>query len=625
MEAGATHVPDQSVPRRRELLAALAAPLRSFLSTEAGSAGLLLAATAIALVWANSPLSDSYQSLWSTDLSIRIGSNELSLDLAHWVDDGLMAAFFFVIGLEIRRELSMGELTERRRLAIPGIAAVGGMVVPALLYLALNPSGEAANGWGVVIGTDTAFLLGALALVGPDCPTQLRVFLLTLTIADDIAAIAVIGAVYSDSIDLVAVAVGAACLVIIVALGRLRVWRGSVYAIVGAVLWVAAVESGLHPTIAGMAAGLLITARPPEREQVEHAASRFRAFRQSPLPDVGYEAKQSLQKAVSLNERLQTAMHPWTSFVIVPIFALANAGVDLRDGVLGDALTSPVTWGVVLGLVVGKLAGIGAGALGAVRLGLGRLPQGVGSGQVVGGAALSGIGFTVSLLIAGLAFDSPALHDEATVGVLMAGAIAIGVGWIVFRLAAVLRGERTAGLPRKLDMAVDPERDHIRGAAAASLTLVEYGDFECPFCGRATGVLRDLRERFGDDLRYVFRHLPLADVHEHAEMAAQAAEAAALQGSFWEMHDLLVRHQDELEWADLVGYAGELGLDVERFVRDLSEGRCAERVREDVVSAEASGARGTPTFFIGEQRHIGPYDTETLARELESQRSPAGV
>jgi len=174
-------------------------------------------------------------------------------------------------------------------------------------------------------------------------------------------------------------------------------------------------------------------------------------------------------------------------------------------------------------------------------------------------------------------------------------------------------------------MAVDPERDHIRGAAAASLTLVEYGDFECPFCGRATGVLRDLRERFGDDLRYVFRHLPLADVHEHAEMAAQAAEAAALQGSFWEMHDLLFRHQDELEWADLVGYAGELGLDVERFVRDLSEGRCAERVREDVVSAEASGARGTPTFFIGEQRHIGPYDTETLARELESQRSPAGV
>jgi Na+/H+ antiporter NhaA len=623
VEAGATHVPDQSVPRRRELLAALAAPLRSFLSTEAGSAGLLLAATAIALVWANSPLSDSYESLWSTDLSIRIGGDELSLDLAHWVDDGLMAAFFFVIGLEIRRELSMGELTERRRLAIPGIAAAGGMVVPALLYLALNPSGEAANGWGVVIGTDTAFLLGALALVGPDCPTQLRVFLLTLTIADDIAAIAVIGAVYSDSIDLVAVAVGVVCLAIIVALGRLRVWRGSVYAIVGAVLWVAAVESGLHPTIAGMAAGLLITARPPEREQVEHAASRFRAFRQSPLPDVGYEAKQSLQQAVSLNERLQTAMHPWTSFVIVPVFALANAGVDLRGGVLGDALTSPITWGVVLGLVVGKLVGIGAGALGAVRLGLGRLPQGVGSGQVVGGAALSGIGFTVSLLIAGLAFDSPTLHDEATVGVLLAGAIAIGTGWIVFRLAAVLRGERTAGLPRTLDMAVDPERDHIRGRVDAPLTLVEYGDFECPFCGRATGVLSDLRKRFGDDLRYVFRHLPLTDVHEHAEIAAQAAEAAATQGRFWEMHDLLFRHQDELEWADLVGYAGDLGIDVEQFVRDLSEGRCAERVREDVVSAEASGARGTPTFFVGEQRHIGPYDTETLAGELDALRSPA--
>ena len=284
-------------------------------------------------------------------------------------------------------------------------------------------------------------------------------------------------------------------------------------------------------------------------------------------------------RAVSVNERLQAVLHPWTSFVIVPLFALANAGVDLRGGLLGDALTSPITWGVVLGLVVGKLVGIGVASLGAVRLGLGPLPKGVGSGQVVAGAALCGIGFTVSLLIADLAFERPAERDEAIVGVLLAGVIAALLGWVLFELAARLRGERTAGLPMLLDDPVDPARDHIRFGFDAPMTLVEYGDFECPFCGKATGVVRELYERFGDDLRYVFRHLPLQDVHDHAELAAQAAEAAGAQGRFWEYHDLLFHHQEQLEWEDLLGYAADLDLDVERFAREVAEGVHAERVR----------------------------------------------
>jgi protein-disulfide isomerase len=270
---------------------------------------------------------------------------------------------------------------------------------------------------------------------------------------------------------------------------------------------------------------------------------------------------------------------------------------------------------------VGKLVGIGAGALLTLRLRLGSLPRGVGEGQVLGGAALSGIGFTVSLLIVGLAFDDPDLQAEATVGVLLAAVVATVVGLTVFRLAASLRGERTASLPMVLDQPVDPARDHIRGPVDAPLTLVEYGDFECPFCAKATGVMRDLRERFGDDLRYVFRHLPLTDVHEHAELAAQAAEAAGAQGRFWEMHDVLFRRQDELEFEDLAGYAADIGLDVERFVRDLEDERHAARVREDVAGAEASGARGTPTFFIGDRRHVGPYDAATLARELTAASS----
>ena len=613
---------DQTQPGRRMLLAQLAAPARRFLETETGSAGVLLAAALTGLVWANSPGSDAYESLWSTEVAIQVGGAELGMDLGHWVNDGLLAVFFLVVGLEVRRELSIGELTERRRIVVPAVAALSGIVVPALLYLLVNPSGEAARGWGVVIGTDTAFLLGALAIVGPRCPTQLRVFLLTLTVFDDIVAVAIIGVVYSESLDLVALAVAAASMLALAGLSAVGEWRAAPYVLIGLVLWVATYESGLHPSIAGMLAGLLIASRAPARRDVERATSLFRAFRQSPLPDVGYTAARGLRRAVSVGERLQTVLHPWTSSGIVPLFALANAGVDLRGGVLGDALASPVTWGVVLGLVGGKLIGVGLGALLALRLRLGPLPTGVGEGQVVGGAALSGIGFTVSLLIAGLAFDDEVVRDEATVGVLLAAVLATVTGLAVFRLAAILRGERTASLPMVLYRPVDPARDHIRGRVDAPLTLVEYGDFECPFCGRATGVIRELRKRFGDDLRYVFRHLPLSDVHEHAELAAQAAEAAGAQGRFWEMHDTLFRHQDELEFADLVGYADELGLDVEHFVRDLEDERYAPRVREDVASAEASGARGTPTFFVGELRHVGRYDAETLAGELRAPAQP---
>lgn len=619
---GASGPAGQTRAPRRVLLAQVASPLRRFLVTEAGSAGLLLAAAAVALVWANSPWSGSYESLWETRAIVGVGDHDIALDLRHWVNDGAMALFFFTIGLEVRRELSMGELTDRRRIVVPAVAAAGGMVVPALLYLLIAPSGDAAAGWGVVIGTDTAFLLGALAVVGPLCPTQLRVFLLSLTVFDDAVAVAVIGAVYSESLDVPAMLIAAACLAALAWLSRRGEWRTLLYGAVGVVLWIATLESGLHPAIAGMAAGLLIAARAPAARDVEVAAARFRAFRQSPLPDVGYAAKRGLQRAVSVNERLQVGLHPVVSFVVVPVFALANAGVDLRGGLLGEAMRSPLTWAVVAGLVAGKLIGIGAGAIGAVRLGLGRLPQGVGEGQVLGGAALSGIGFTVSLLIVGLAFDDPALRDEATVGVLLAGVLAVLLGWALFRMAAVLRGERTAGLPTLLADPVDPARDHIRGPADAPLTLLEYGDFECPFCGRATGVVHELEARFGERLRYVFRHLPLPDVHPHAELAARAAEAAGAQDRFWEMHDLLFTHQDELEVEDLLGYAGELQLDVERFARALEDDALAAHVREDVAGAEASGARGTPTFFVGGRRHVGAYDAESLAAELTSGGPP---
>jgi protein-disulfide isomerase len=365
-----------------------------------------------------------------------------------------------------------------------------------------------------------------------------------------------------------------------------------------------------------MAAGLLISAYPPTKEDVDRTARLFRAFRQSPMPAAGRSASLSLQRTVSANERLQGRLHPLSGFLIVPIFAFANAGVNLRGGLLEDALSSPVTWGVVFGLVVGKPFGIAVASLGGRRLGLGEMPRGVQPGQVVGAGALSGIGFTMSLLIMSLAFESEELHREATVGVLIAAVLSVIVGGIAFRLAAVLLGERTASLPTELDLPADPTYDHIRGNGDAPLTLLEYGDYECRFCGAATGVVRELREVYGDNLCYVFRHLPLTDVHPHAQLAAEAAEAAGAQGQFWEMHDLLFQHQDELEFEDLIGYSAQLGLDVEQFTRDLHEGRFADRVLENAASAEESGARGTPTFFVGSIRHIGPYDAQTLSREL---------
>uniref|UniRef100_UPI00093C498C Na+/H+ antiporter NhaA n=1 Tax=Streptomyces kebangsaanensis TaxID=864058 RepID=UPI00093C498C len=547
-----------------------------------------------------------------------LGGASLSMDLGHWVSDGLMALFFFVIGLEVRYEISVGVLTDRRRVVIPALAGIGGMLIPVLLYLAVAPGGEALQGWGVVIGTDTAFMLGALAIVGPRFVTQLRVFLLAITVIDDIVAVAVIGFVFSETVHLRPLLVALALCAVLAGLTRLGVWRAAPYVLVVLALWLATLQAGLHASIAGMLGGLLIPAHTPTRQAVERAVRLFRAFRQSPRADVGLTARRGLKRVVSVNERLQTVLHPWTSYLVVPVFALASAGVDLRGGVLADALTSKVTWAVVIGLVVGKLLGIGGGALLPARLGLGRLPRGVGPGHVLGGGVLSGIGFTVSLLIAGLAFEDPVLRAQATVGVLLAAVLATALGWVAFRLAAVLRGETDADLPRTLDRPVDPAADHVRGPVDAPLTLVEYGDYECPFCAHATGVAQELRQRFGDRLRYVFRHLPLPDVHEHAELAARAAVAADAQGRFWQMHDLLFTHQDQLEFDDIVGYAAQIGLDVEKFLRDLDGEQTAARVRADVASAEASGASGVPTFFIGDRRHTGPHDAVTLARELEA-------
>jgi Na+/H+ antiporter NhaA len=605
----------------------VASPVRDFLNTESGSAIVLLAATVAALLWANSPGSSSYESVWTTKLSIQLGADGISLELREWINQGLMTLFFLVVGLEAKRELDLGALRERQRLALPALAAPGGMAVAVLIYLAFNAGGPGAQGWGAAMSTDTAFALGVLALVAPRAE-RLRVRLLTLLVIDDLVALLVIATVYTEDVELVPLALAAAFFAALIALRFAPATvRGPAVAILGAGLWVSLFESGVDPVIAGLAIGLVTSAYPPGRSALERVTELTRSFREQPTPELARSAQLGVTSAISPNERLQYRLHPWTSFVIVPVFALANAGIEIDSDLLGDALTSPITLGIVFGYVVGKPLG----AIAAVWLGtrLGGLQRTLGWPAIVGVGAIGGIGFTVALLISSLAFEGSAL-EEAKLGVLSAAILASLVSWAVFRVIRMLpesvRVRQLAGTADDLlDLSedVDPERDHIRGPDAAPVTLVEYGDYECPYCGRAEVVIRELLDSFGDELRYVWRHLPLSDVHSHAQMAAEAAEAAGSQGRFWEMHDRLLADQDELTPTDLTRHAEELGLDVERFWDELRTRDHAPRVDRDVGSADASGVAGTPSFFINGRRHSGAYDLATLTAAVKAAEARA--
>jgi Na+/H+ antiporter NhaA len=607
----------------------VAAPLRDFLNTESGSAIVLLGATVAALLWANSPWSSSYESVWTTKLSIQLGGDGISLELREWLNQGLMTLFFLVVGLEAKRELDLGALRERQRLALPLLAALGGMATAVLIYLAINAGGPGAHGWGAAMSTDTAFALGVLALVARGAE-RLRVRLLTILVIDDLLALLVIATVYTENVEFVPLVLAAAFFLALIALRYApATWRVPAAAIVGVAIWVALYESGIDPVIAGLAIGLVTSAYPPARSDLERVTELTRSFREQPTPELARSAQLGVTSAISPNERLQYRLHPWTSFAIVPLFALANAGIDVDGNLLGDALTSPITLGIVFGYVLGKPLGVVAVVWLGSRRALGGLQRSLGWPAIVGGGAVAGIGFTVSLLISSLAFDGQEL-EEAKLGVLGAAILASLVSWAVFRVIARLpesmRARQLAGTADELlDLSddVDPELDHVRGPNDASVTLVEYGDYECPYCGRAEVVIRELLDSFGDDLRYVWRHLPLNDVHTHAQTAAEAAEAAGSQGSFWDMHDTLLADQDELTVTDLTRHASELGLDVDRFWDDLRRREHAPRVDRDVTSADASGVAGTPTFFINGRRHRGAYDVATLTAAVQAAQARA--
>ena len=602
-------------------------PLRMFLRTETGSASVLAAATVLALIWANISVS-SYDKFWAAPLSVFVDHSGTTLTLREFVNSGLMAFFFLVVGLEARREFDVGELRIRSRLTLPLLIGLAGMVVPIAIYLLFNAGQPTEHGWGMAMSTDTAFALGALALVGRRLPDRVRIYLLTFSVVDDLAGLAVIAIAYSGHIEVVPLLVGLGLIGVVLIL-RARSYRnGLLYLLVGIACWVAFLKSGVDPIVVGLIFGLLTYAYSASRESLEQASEAFRMFREQPTAELAQSARNEVRTAISPNDRLAQLFHPWTSYVIVPLFALANAGIVLNAGFLAKAYTSPVTLGIVVGYLVGKPLGTVGCAWLVTKLSHGRVRPSVGWGAVAGAGTVAGIGFTVSLLIASLALKGDTLA-EAKLGILSAAVAASVLTWIVFqvvnrlpvrtRLRALLG---TAEVITDLAVPVDPDRDHIRGPEESLVTMVEYGDFECPYCGMAEPAVRELLRDYGE-VRYVWRHLPLNDVHPNAQLAAEAAEAAGKQGAFWEMHDLLLDHQDALQPRDLVGYADSLGLDTRRFGADLRKHAGMAHVSEDLESADLSSVSGTPTFFINGKRHYGAYDIETLKKAVKLAKARA--
>jgi NhaA family Na+:H+ antiporter len=428
---------DSTIPRR------FIKPARRFMELEAASGLALLAATAVALTWANLPFGESYEEFWATHLLIELGPIEIDESLRHVVNDALMTFFFFVVGLEIKRETRLGDLKEMRAAAGPVIAAIGGMVVPALIFLSLNSSGDAARGWGIPMATDIAFALGVVAILGDRIPPRARLFLLALAIVDDIGAIVVIAVFYTDDLALGWLAIAVGLFVVVYIAKHANVRAMPFYWIVGAAVWFAVFESGVHATLAGVALGFLTPTRPffgageyDRRARTildEYGPGDGEAVDRERVDHEVLGLANVVKESVSPLTRLEEGLHPWTSFLIVPLFALANAGVRFAGIDIGEALTDPVTLGVAAGLVVGKLLGILAATYLAVRSGVAELPIGSTWHQIGGLAALGGIGFTVALFITELAFDDPALVDLAKIGIFIGSAVAGVVGYLILR------------------------------------------------------------------------------------------------------------------------------------------------------------------------------------------------
>lgn len=582
----------------------------------------LAAATVIALVWAN--VGDSYTALWSTVAGFNVGHFSVELTLAEWIDQGLMTFFFFAVGLDVRRELALGELRHPTRAALPVAAAIGGLVVPAGIFLLLSRGHGYASAWGSVISTDTAFAIGMLALIGPRNAPRLRVFMLTVAVVDDIGALGVIALFYTAHLNLVALALAAVGLAAIWLLQWFEdwhfSWRVAPYAILGVFTWLALYASGVYPTLAGVLIALLMPVYPPRRRDIEYASVFFRLFRQAPTPETARTVRNAVEYAVPLNQRLSEALPGYVNYAVVPLFALANAGVALSGGSLAATFTSGLAWSVIAALVIGKFAGIAMASAIVLRALPATRRPGLDLPRIAGAAALSGMGFTISLLVVAIAIHDPLARNEARIGVLAASLLALVIAWVVFRV-----GDRLSPLPtpagKLLQRAVDPARDHVYGPPDAPATLVVYAAMDDDYRKDSLEALKDVRARMGDDLRVVFRHHTETP---EAMIAALVLEAAAAQGRFWQMHDALVQSTVPINEDSVVAIAERVGLDIEKFNERVQRTLDRSRVEDDNLDARAAEFPPTPVFFAqGERITAAPsawHLTEILTQALAHDR-----
>ncbi|MBO3724509.1 Na+/H+ antiporter NhaA [Actinomyces bowdenii] len=572
---------------------------RDVLTSETHAAAALALATLAALVWANA--GESYHAFWGTRLSLSVGPLGVDLTAHEWVNEGLMTVFFFLVGLDVRRDLTLGEMRLPGRALLPAAAAVGGLVVPAFIYLIIAMGTPGLGAWGSVISTDTAFALGMLALIGPKRAPRLRLFLLAFAVIDDIGALVVIALFYTASLDLIALAVAALGLAGVWALARCGAWRAPLYLVLAGVIWYALHRSGVHPTLAGVLIAMLLPVYSVRSEDVNGAGELARLYRQSPAPGTAALLREALAYSMPMNQRMSFLLLPYVNYVVVPLFALANAGVTLSAQSLDAAFASRITWAVIIGLVLGKLVGVTLGAALVLHMvPSSRLP-GLDLPRIMGIGALSGMGFTISLLVAGIALDEEAVRDQARIGVLCASAAALALAALIFRISDYL-----SPLPpspgQRLRRGVDEGVDLTTGDPRAPHTLINYADMSDEDRWRLMEALHGIAHlRDAGQVRLVLRHKLSGP---ESLLAALALEAARHQDKsrLWPFHDALARLCGQVTPRTITRAAQEAGLDPHALWERIDSGIDEPKVLKDALEVEGLTEGGGPVVYIDGER-----------------------
>ncbi|WP_243106688.1 Na+/H+ antiporter NhaA [Actinomyces lilanjuaniae] len=593
------------------------ARLLSIQTNETYAALALAAATLIALVWANT--GHSYHAFWDTPASLALGPFSVELTLHGWVDEGLMAVFFFMVGLDVRRDLTLGELRLPGRALLPAAAAVGGLVVPVLVFLAIAGGTEGSHAWGAVISTDTAFAIGMLALVGPRRAPRLRLFLLTFAVIDDIGALLVLAVFYTSSLDLVALALAVAGLAGVWLLARRGVWRSPPYLVLGIAIWYALYRSGVHATLAGVLIALLMPVYNVRRDDANGAVEVAALYRQAPTPTAAMILREILAYAIPLNQRLSTVLPPYVNYIVVPLFALANAGVELSGEAVRAAASSRITWAVILGLVLGKLLGVTVGAAVVLRLVPGSRLPGLDLPRIMGLGALSGMGFTISLLVAGIALEDEAASDQARIGVLSASLLALALAATIFRLGDWLR-PLPEGVGETLPRPVDTERDILFGTPGAPSVLVNYADVTYEDRWRLVEALWAIEPMItSGEVLLVMRHRVTGP---DSLLAALALEAAYAQRQWTSFHDSLAALRGEVTEERITQTAREEGLDVDALLERVASAVDEPKVLRETLEVDGlTEEEGAPVVYLNGKRLHGVFNRWTLTEAIRGEGS----